>query len=340
LELTDWGYREAIKNHREMKFVKGDAKWLPFFNQSFDTVVLDHIIEHFSDPVPLIIEAKRVARRRVVIGIPIMHLNDPDHKIAWRLDDFTNLLRGFFPDFAIRGMREPDALEVKDPSKWDFVVATGYLEEYNRKEVPFLQPLKLHLGCGRQRLAGFLNIDLMPSSAVDLQCDSRRLPFVAATVSRIETYHMIEHLPRHDFLEALFEWNRVLEEGGTLIIECPDFDATVKEYVEGKKFRINNIFGLQRYSGDYHLFGYTYTDLETILRDVGFREIKQEMPTDYHAQDEPSLRLTAVKVHAVQRPPDIRALAIQYACQNYAKAIESEKKRDVCGKMSISEGDE
>ncbi len=338
LELTDWGYKEALKNHREMKFVKGDAKWLPFLYQSFDTVVLDHIIEHFSDPVPLILEAKRVARRRVVIGIPIMHLNDPDHKIAWRLDDFTNLLGGFFPDFAIRGMREPDALEVKDTSKWDFVVGTGYLEEYNRKEVPFLQPLKLHLGCGRQRLEGFLNIDLMPSSAVDLQCDSRRLPFAAATVSRIETYHMIEHLPRHDFLEALFEWNRVLEEGGKLIIECPDFDATIKEYMEGKKFRINNIFGLQRYPGDYHLFGYTFTDLETILRDVGFREIKQEIPTDYHAQDEPSLRLIAVKVHTVQRPPDIRALAIQYTCQNYAKDIESEKKRIVCGKATTPEG--
>ena len=327
LELTDWGYQEAIKNHQDLRFVKGDAKELPFPDQSFDTVILDHIIEHFIDPVPLILEAKRVARKRVVIGIPIMHLNDPDHKIAWRLDDFRNLLFGFFTDYSIRGMREPDGNEVKNPGQWNFVVGTGYMESNKRKEIPMIQPLNLHLGCGQRRIEGFLNIDIIPSSSVDLLCDSRRLPFPADSVSRIETYHMIEHLPRHDFFEALFEWNRVLEEGGILVIECPDFDATIKEYIEGKKFRINNIFGLQRHPGDYHLFGYTFENLAEILQGLGFREIRQEKPTDYHAPDEPSLRLTAVKVHRVQRPPDTRGFSIKHAHQNYAKAIETEQKR-------------
>ncbi|MCX5846822.1 MAG: methyltransferase domain-containing protein [Deltaproteobacteria bacterium] len=326
LELTDWGYQEAIKNHPEMRFVQGDAKELPFPDQFYDTVVLDHIIEHFSDPVPLILEAKRVARKRVIIGIPIMHLNDPDHKIAWRLDDFRNLLFGFFPTFSIRGMREPDGIEVSNTAQWNFVVGTGYLEGNNRKEIPVIQPLNLHLGCGQRRLEGFLNIDIMPSSAVDLLCDSRRLPFPAGTVPRIETYHMIEHLPRHDFFEALFEWNRVLEEGGTLVIECPDFDATVKEYMKGKKFRINNIFGLQRHPGDYHHFGYTFENLAEILQGLGFREIRQEAPTDYHAQDEPSLKLTAVKVHHLQRPADIQGFSIRYIQQTYGKALESERK--------------
>lgn len=325
LELTDWGYEEAIKNHPELRFVQGDAKELPFPDKTFDTVSLDHVIEHFIDPVPLILEAKRVARKRVIIGIPIMHLNDPDHKIAWRLDDFRNLLFGFFPHFSIRGMREPDGIEVSNTAQWNFAVGTGYLEGNNRKEIPALQPLNLHLGCGQRRLQGFLNIDIIPSSAVDFICDSRRLPFPAGTVSIIETYHMIEHLPRHDFLEALFEWNRVLKEGGTLVIECPNFDATIKEYMEGKKFRINNIFGLQRHPGDYHHFGYTFENLAEILRDLGFREIRQEAPTDYHAPDEPSLRLTAVKIHHLQRPADIRGFSIHCAQQNYAKAIEKER---------------
>jgi predicted SAM-dependent methyltransferase len=338
LELTDWGYEEAIKNHPELRFIQGDAKKLPFPDQSFDTVVLDHIIEHFRDPVPLILEARRVARKRVVIGIPIMHLNDPDHKIAWRLDDFRNLLFGFFPRFHFRGMREPDGIEVSNTEQWNFVVGTGYLEGNDRKEIPVMQPLCLHLGCGQRQREGFLNIDIIPSPAVDLLCDSRRLPFPAGAVSRIETYHMIEHLPRHDFLEALFEWNRVLEEGGTLIIECPDFDATVKEYMEGKKFRINNIFGLQRHAGDYHHFGYTFENLAETLQGVGFREIRQEAPTDYHAQDEPSLRITAVKVHHIQRPADVRGFSIQYTHQNYAKAIESERKLKAKGIDTLPDG--
>ena len=325
LELTDWGVKAASRCHEDLSFAQGDAKKLPFADQSFDTVALDHIIEHFSDPVELILEAKRVARKRVVIGIPLMHLSDPDHKIAWRLSDFKNLLLGFFPEFSLRGMREPDGIEVSDMSKWNFVVASCFLRKNNRKEISLPQPLKLHLGCGQRRLSGFLNIDIMPSPAVDLQCDSRRLPFLAGTVSRIETYHMIEHLPRHDFMDALFEWNRILAEGGMLVIECPDFDATVREYLEGKRFRINNIFGLQRHPGDFHLFGYTFDDLREILMSLGFRDVQQEPPTDYHAADEPSLRLTAVKVHTVQRPADVHALSMRLAQQNYAKAIESER---------------
>lgn len=337
LELTEWGFSEACRHHQEIKFVQGDAKKLPFADQSFDTVVLDHIIEHFSDPVAPILEAKRVARKRVVIGIPLMHLNDPDHKIAWRLDDFKNLLLGFFPDFSVRGMREPDGVEVSDTSEWNFAVGTGFLERNSRKEVPLLQPLKLHLGCGLHRLPGFLNIDIMPSSAVDLQCDSRRLPLRAGSVSRIDTYHMIEHLPRHDFIEGLFEWNRVLAEGGTLMIECPDFDATVREYLEGKNFRINSIFGLQRHPGDFHLFGYTFESLREILQSLGFRDIRPEPPTDYHAADEPSLRLTAVKVHAIQRPADVRGISIQLARRHYAQAIESEREQRIA-KSAIPEG--
>jgi len=338
LELTDWGYQEALKHHADMKFIQGDAGMLPFPDQSFDTVVLDHIIEHEKDPVPLILEAKRVARKRVVIGIPIMHLNDPDHKIAWRVDDFKNLLLGFFPRFSIRGMREPDGIEIPEISKSDFVVGTGYLEKDNRKEIPLPKPLALHLGCGRQHLEGLLNVDMIPSPAVDLLCDSRRLPFAAGSVSRIETYHMIEHLPRHDFLEALFEWNRVLEEGGDLIIECPDFDATVKEYVEGKKFRINNIFGLQRHPGDYHLFGYTFAYLAEMLQGTGFREIRHEAPTDYHAPDEPSLRISAIKVHTVPRPADVQSYSIKHTQQTYAKAIETDRSLKMKGNNPQSAG--
>jgi predicted SAM-dependent methyltransferase/tetratricopeptide (TPR) repeat protein len=338
LELTDWGYQEAVHTHPEITFFQGDAGKLPFPDHSFDTVVLDHIIEHAIDPVPFILEAKRVARKRVVIGIPILHLSDPDHKIAWRVEDFQNLLFGFFPRFSLRGMREPDGIEIQEMSKWNFVVGTGYMEQDDRKEVILPRPLALHLGCGRQHLEGFLNIDMVSSPAVDLLCDSRRLPFAAGAVARIETYHMIEHLPRHDFLEALFEWNRVLEEGGTLMIECPDFDATVREYVDGKKFRINNIFGLQRHPGDFHLFGYTFNDLAEILQGVGFRNIRQETPTDYHAQDEPSLRVSALKVHTIRRPADLHNFSIQRVHQNYAKAIEKERTLEMKRASSLPEG--
>ena len=328
LELTDWGCKEAARNHPGIALAQGDAVLLPFKDRSFDTVVLDHVIEHFKDPVPLILEAKRLARQRVVIGIPILHLNDPDHKIAWRVDDFRSLLFGFFPRCAIRGMREPDGVEVGDDQQWQFVVATGYLDGEDRKEVRWKGPLRLHLGCGQRRLPEFVNIDILPSPAVDLLCDSRRLPFSPGSASRIETYHMIEHLPRHAFMEALYEWNRVLEEGADLVIECPDFEATVREYLAGKHFRINNIFGLQRHPGDYHLFGYGFEDLKERLEAAGFRGVTQEPPTDYHAHDEPSLRVVATKVFSLDRPPDLRGVSIRQTQENYATALKAAAGRE------------
>ena len=83
----------------------------------------------------------------------------------------------------------------------------------------------------------------------------------------IETYHVIEHLNRHDLPIALKEWRRVLIVGGRLIIECPDFDEAIKEYIQGNEKRINNIFGLQRFPGDVHQFGYNLkiTDMQAAI---------------------------------------------------------------------------
>ncbi|CAN0478189.1 unnamed protein product, partial [Discosporangium mesarthrocarpum] len=38
----------------------------------------------------------------------------------------------------------------------------------------------------------------------------------------------------------LREWARVLKPGGTIVLECPDFDQTVREYIEGNEYRIYN----------------------------------------------------------------------------------------------------
>ncbi len=315
-ELTDWGYSEACRNHPDIRVVQADAAKLPFPDQAFDTAVLDHVIEHLEDPAAALLEAKRVARKRVVVGIPIMHLNDPDHKRAWCVDDFRCFMEGFFPRVHIRGMREPDGVEIHDPTKYDFVLGTGFMDQ-DRRKVACSAPVKLHLGCGQRHIPGFINIDIIETQATDLVCDARFLPFAGGSVSRIETFHMIEHLPRHGFMEALYEWNRVLEPGGSLIVECPDFEATVREYMAGKKFRINNIFGLQRHPGDFHRFGYDVESLRETLESTGFGDVRQEPPTDYHAREEPSLRITASKMFAIKRPPDLHAFLVKKACQTY-----------------------
>ena len=156
-------------------------------------------------------------------------------------------------------------------------------------------PLKLHLGCGGRHLEGYTNIDLRKTIATDVVCNIRKLPYPDNSVELIETYHVIEHLPRHDLPKALKEWFRVIAFGGMLIIECPDFDKAVKEYIEGNEERINNIFGLQRFPGDTHMFGYNFKRLKKLLEEAGFRDIQEREPQDYHIKDEPCLRIECVK---------------------------------------------
>ena len=151
--------------------------------------------------------------------------------------------------------------------------------------------LKLHLGCGNNHLEGYINIDWRKTKATDLVCDVRKLPYTDSSVEVIETYHLIEHLHRHDFPKALSEWYRILKRGGKLIIECPDFDKVVKEYLNGNEIRLDNIFGLQRFPGDAHLFGYNFKRLKQLLEEVGFKDIQKQKPQDYHAKDEPCLRV-------------------------------------------------
>jgi len=155
--------------------------------------------------------------------------------------------------------------------------------------------LKLHLGCGGRYFEDYINIDWRKTKATDLVCDIRKLPYPNNSIELIKTYHVIEHLSKNDLPKTLKEWYRVLMPRGKLIIECPDFDQAIKDYINGNERRLNNIFGLQRFPGDAHLFGYNFKRLKRRLEEVGFIDIQKKEPRDYHTKDEPCLRVECVK---------------------------------------------
>lgn len=155
--------------------------------------------------------------------------------------------------------------------------------------------LRVHLGCGDSYKAGYLNLDFRITKATDYVCSAVSLPFHDQSVEIIETYHMIEHLSHDEFMKALKEWWRVLIPGGELIIECPNFDGVVKEYLAGNQERLNSIFGLHRFKGDVHRWGYNFTRLKKNLEEQGFNAIRESSPQDYHRLEEPCLRIVAYK---------------------------------------------
>lgn len=82
------------------------------------------------------------------------------------------------------------------------------------------EPLKLHIGCGNQRLEGYVNCDLNETGVTDAVFDCTSLwPFPTDSVSTIYCSHTLEHL--HDYAAFFKEAHRVLRADGNLQIRVP-----------------------------------------------------------------------------------------------------------------------
>jgi predicted SAM-dependent methyltransferase len=96
---------------------------------------------------------------------------------------------------------------------------------------PFLtrSPLRLHLGCGTVLLEGWVNVDMggTPDLALDLRYG---LPFPDASVDRIHSEHMFEHLRLADGQLLMAEAHRVLRPGGVMRIGMPDLESLLRRY--------------------------------------------------------------------------------------------------------------
>jgi len=171
--------------------------------------------------------------------------------------------------------------------------------------------MKLNLGCGMDRLEGFVGVDIVPGPAVGMVSTVDSLPIEAGLVEEILSEHLLEHLTFDEAKRALVEWFRVLCPGGKITIECPDILGLCKQFVEANEYErywsnagywslIQCIYGHQRgkskaeHFGQIHKSGYTVEHLSFLLRGVGFSRISEEVPR-YEVPQVSVLRLSAYK---------------------------------------------
>jgi len=89
---------------------------------------------------------------------------------------------------------------------------------------PAPRPRKLNVGCGHQKMAGWIGIDCARTAATGIVRDiTRGLPFDDSSIDEIYCDNVLEHIgPNDDFLFVLNEFYRVLKPGGLATIIVPD----------------------------------------------------------------------------------------------------------------------
>lgn len=91
---------DFIKPKKIKNFIKADAFYLPFRDNSFSLVHASHVLEHLPEPLKALSEFKRVSNEVVVIKVP--HANFyrgeefREHIFSWNRYSLKNLVQKCF----------------------------------------------------------------------------------------------------------------------------------------------------------------------------------------------------------------------------------------------------
>jgi len=138
--------------------------------------------------------------------------------------------------------------------------------------------MKLHLGCGRRHIPGYVHIDVVDYPHVDHVSSIDNLSFLQdGSVELIYNCHVLEHFKRREVNRVLQEWHRVLAPGGVLRISVPDFAALCEVYVRSRDLGlvIGPIFGRQDYLYNIHYNLFDFDALKAQLEQAGFSQIRR-----------------------------------------------------------------
>ena len=179
--------------------------------------------------------------------------------------------------------------------------------------------IKLNLGCGGRPLSGYINIDLdtleelkdryptenLPQEIEVYPYDIFNLPFSDASVAEVRADSLLEHLSFLEERKIFYEVRRVLRPKGVFEFSVPDFEDTVRLWLNAKDewkdfFRNDSeaisqkhwfgqysystesrwgyltasLFGPQNSKGQFHKNCYTIPKIRAILRHLKFEELE------------------------------------------------------------------
>lgn len=160
-----------------------------------------------------------------------------------------------------------------------------------RKYLQSTREPKLQIGCGANRLEGWLNTGIiLQECRAGIYLDAgKRFPFPDATFEHIFSEHVFEHLTYPQAMNMLKESYRVLKPGGVIRIATPDLRFLLGLYQDPEKplhkryieFTAKNgelpptaVYVINRFHTAWgHQIIYDKETLASLLEQTGFRDV-------------------------------------------------------------------
>jgi len=141
----------------------------------------------------------------------------------------------------------------------------------------FGDKLILEIGCGeKKKFANSIGLDIRSVADADILADACRLPFENDCFDHIYSSHVVEHMSHASLQIVLREWIRVLKVGGVFELRCPDLRARAFLFFLTPSWKnVQNIYGAQDYSENYHKSGFSYDLLRHLLQKLGITKVRR-----------------------------------------------------------------
>lgn len=186
--------------------------------------------------------------------------------------------------------------------------------------------IKVHFGCGYNKLNDWINVDIDKSCKPDVIADLRQnLPFKSRSVDYIHSEDFVDQLELEKASTFFKECHRILKERGVMRVLTPNLRQFAKRYVKGDKGLLKlwdeqiglplktrglcEIFNLGMRLGG-HTFLYDGETLIHVLRECGFEPKK----AGYNRSEESDL--SGLDIRSPQT-----AISLYYDCYKEKKTM-------------------
>ncbi len=163
--------------------------------------------------------------------------------------------------------------------------------------------MKINLGAGKMRPAGFINVDIQEHpkapSPLDIVADVRAVPLGDGCADEVHAYHLVEHFYRWEASALVREWARLLRPGGRLVLELPNLELAARNLLAGQPDQMCMwaFYGDPGHQDPYmcHRWGYTPKTIKALLAECGLHEIVMKAPQTHGGKVNRDMRVEAIK---------------------------------------------